>query len=123
MLSFNGAVASMQNIHDPIVDVAAHPPVYKTVTFEAGGSAYTKGELLAYDADEYAVSYDSDSGDSTANIVGVLTQDIDASGDDDVSALMLWHGAVKQSELTVEGGAPSTSDLGALENTGRIFLV
>jgi head decoration protein D len=122
-VNYSGTVASMQQIYHPVVDAAAHPPVFRTVEFDAGGSTYSAGEILAFDGDGYAVSYDPDAVDSTVNIVGVLAEPIDASGGEDVPAAMLWHGAVKRAELTVEGGAPAESDYGALENTGRIFLV
>jgi hypothetical protein len=122
-MNFNGTVASMQTIYHPIIDTVAHPPVLKTVSFEAGGSIYGAGEILAFDGDGYAVSYDPDGMDSTANIVGVLAEPVDASGGVDVTAKMLWHGAVKQSALTVGGEAAETTDIASLENTGRIFAV
>lgn len=123
MNNFNGTVASMQTIYHPVVDTVAHPPVLKTVTFEAEGDTYLAGEILAFDAEGYAVSYDPEGMDSTANIVGVLAEPVDASGLANVPAKMLWHGAVKSSALKVGGEAPETTDIAALENTGRIFAV
>lgn len=122
-MNFNGTIASMQTIYQPIIDHQAHPAVLKTVTFEAGGATYAAGEILAFDEDGYAVSYDPEGLDSTANIVGVLAEPVDASGVTNVTARMVWHGAVKSSALKVGGSTPETTDIAALENTGRIFAV
>ena len=57
-------------------------------------------------------------------IAGVLAENVDPSAEtEDVSAVMLWHGAVKAADLTVGGVAAVATEIEELEKTGRIFAV
>jgi len=124
MADFNGTIASMQKVVHPIIDLIAHPPVLKDLDFEAAGPALTAGEILALDANDYAVSYDPDSLGPEVNIVGVLAEDVDPSGEiSDINGKVLWHGAVKASALTVGGDPATATDIASLEAAGRIFTV
>lgn len=122
-MDFNGSLASMQITYKPVINAQAHPPVTKTVTFEAGGTVKPVGEILAIDADGYAVSYDPDGESPVTTPVGVLAEPVDPTGSADVPAKMLWHGAAIRSRLTVGGSAPEATDLAALEGTGRVYVV
>jgi len=94
-----------------------HPPVLETRTMTAGATKIPAGEIMAIDATGGLVQYDPAASDSKKNPVGVLIEEADPSVQEP-DGVILVHGTVRRSALTVQGAAADDAAFAAIRAIG-----
>lgn len=94
-----------------------HPPVMEGRPAKPNVGTVPDGRVLACDADGLIVSYNAASPAPENIAVGVLAEELETAKDD--VAVMLLHGTVRRTRLTVAGGAaPSATVFAELRVLG-----
>jgi hypothetical protein len=94
-----------------------HPPVLETRTMTAGVTVIPAGEIMAFDATGGLVQYDPDAVDSKKDPVGVLIEEANPATEEP-DGVILVHGTVRGSALTVQGAAADADAIAAIRAIG-----
>lgn len=101
----------------PVID-KTHPPVISAFKFAADQGVLDRGLLIAFvDGSDEAVAYDPLAADGTQNIKGVLTTQLDTTGEVKVASV-LEHGTAVGDNLHVSGVALTAAQTAELKAFG-----
>lgn len=120
MATFNGVVGQQTISYKTVAD-GNHPAVIRMVEFLSDNGTIKAGEIIAYDTNGKAVSYDPAAVDSKNIPVGVLTEDIDTTTD--TAGMMAVHGTLVRAAITVKGASASDANISALESKIPVWAI
>jgi len=119
MATFNGVVGTQIISSKSVID-GRHPAVVRIMEFLTENGVIPAGEIIAFDSDGKAVSYDP-TGTAPLNApIGVCTEEIDTAKDS--AGNVLVHGCVLASSLLTLGTASTVSHKAALESAKPIWI-
>jgi len=113
-MSMKGNIGSYEFKKVEKVFASIHEPVILTMKVKPDQGVLERGLIVAKDSNGLVVPYSPSAGNSTANPVGVLVEDVDTGMED--TANVLVHGVVFRDRIKVKDADLTEDDLKKLSD-------